>query len=137
MLNRARRKAKKAKPQARMEPLEAVEFELALDLQDPATTPFEECVKNAAAAASGELLFDMPSEGTLEDASRISAVRIRDAAREHIVFAVLDGTGSAIRVASGDEIGERYYGFAKAFVGVLERLRGDESFRLMPAEGTA
>lgn len=100
-----------------------IEFEIALDLEDPALSGFENCVSAAAAAVGGEFLFDMPADGTIEDASRIAAVRIPQTPRDAILFAVLDARGTSLRVANRRDIGDRFYGFARAFVGVLERLR--------------
>ncbi|KQT88096.1 hypothetical protein [Aurantimonas sp. Leaf443] len=117
--------------------LEAVEFELALDLHDPQEQGFEDCVRQAASVIGGEILFDMPADGSIEDASRIAAIRIPGGARERIVFAVLDAEGVTIRVPERQEVGERFYGFARAFVGVLTRIRDDLSFARSPAEGSA
>lgn len=120
-----------------LEPFEAVEFELALDLQDPTRSPFEDCVRNAAGVVGGEILFDMPSDGSIEDASRIAAIRVPHAERDRIFFAVLNESGSAVRVASRGEIGDRFHGFARAFVGVLERIRDDLSIAEMAPAGSA
>lgn len=119
------------------EAFEAVEFELALDLTDPTETAFEDCVRSAASVIGGEILFDMPSDGSVEDASRIAAVRVPDETRDRILFAVLDEAGTTIRVPEREEIGDRFHGFARAFVGVLERIREDYSFADMEPEGSA
>lgn len=100
-----------------------IEFEIALDLEDPVLFGLEKSVRMAASAVGGEFLFDMPADGTIDDASRIAAVRIPHDPRDTIVFAVLDAAGTRLRVADRTEIGERFYGFARAFVGVLERIR--------------
>lgn len=114
-----------------------VELELALDLQDPSEEGFDECVRAAAAVVGGELLFDMPSDGAVEDALRIAAVRVAANDGDAIVFAVLNGEGNDIRVCDRQEIGERFYGFARAFVGVLTRIRDDLSFGIAETEGSA
>lgn len=103
--------------------VEVIEFEIALDLEDPVRLGFEPSVRAAAQAVGGEFLFDMPADGTIDDASRIAAVRIRQEPRDTIVFAVLDHGGTRLRVADRHEIGDRFHGFARAFVGVLERIR--------------
>ncbi len=117
--------------------LGAVEFELAVDMQDPIRTAFDECVRSAAAVVGGELLFDMPSDGSVEDASRIAAVRIANPQRDDILFAILNEAGDTIRSPDREEIGERFYGFARAFVGVLTRIRDDMPFGGMETEGSA
>ncbi|UIJ71131.1 hypothetical protein [Aurantimonas sp. HBX-1] len=116
---------------------EAVELELALDMQDLTESDFETCVRAAAAVVGGELLFDIPADGSVEDASRIAAVRIEGEDRDVIVFAVLNADGDNIRVSGRDEIGDRFHGFARAFVGVLTRIRDDLPFGHTSPEGTA
>lgn len=126
-----------ARSETAPEPFNVIEFELALDLQDPLQAGFGEAVRNAADVVGGELLFDMPADGSIEDASRIAAVRVPDASRDDIFFAVLDEAALSIRMASREEIGERFHGFARAFVGVLERLRDDRSLGDLRPEGSA
>ena len=117
--------AAKAQAHAALEPFEAVEFELALDLQDTTIIPFAECVGNAARVIGGEILFDMPADGSIADAVRIAAVRMAGGDSGRILFAVLDQDGTTVRMASQAEVGERFHGFARAFIGVLERIRSD------------
>lgn len=114
--------------EAMADPFEAIEFELAIDLEDPRAGGFEAAVRRAAASIGGELLFDMPCDGSIEDAARIAAVRVPDAKADRILFAVLDAAGTSIRVAARREVGDRFFGFARAFVGVLETLSPDRSF---------
>ncbi|MCW4113534.1 hypothetical protein NPA31_000985 [Aurantimonas sp. MSK8Z-1] len=127
--------------EAVLDPFDAVEFELALDLQDPTQEDFETCVRRAAGVVGGEILFAVPSDATLEDATEIAAVRFSeigpDDERQRILFAVLSGDGTVIRVADRSEIGERFYGFARAFVGVLERIRDTGSDAHLAPAGTA
>lgn len=104
------------------ETFEIIEFEIALDLEDPVLFGFESSVRTAARVVGGEFLFEMPADGTIEDASRIAAVRIPHEPRDTIVFAVLSADGTRLRVADREEIGDRFHGFARAFVGVLEKI---------------
>ena len=115
----------------------AVEFALALDMENPVEMPFDDCVRNAAAVVGGELLFDMPSDGSVEDASRIAAVRTVEGCGNDIVFAILNAEGTEIRVSSRQELGDRFHGFAKAFVGVLTRIREELPIQIVETEGTA
>jgi hypothetical protein len=108
-----------------LDAFESVEFELALDMQDPTEVPFEACVAHAAEVVGGEILFDMPTDGSIEDAARMAAVRIPHPSRDRILFVVLDEARSSLRMASSEEVGERFHGFARAFVSVLERIRDD------------
>ncbi|KAB0679557.1 hypothetical protein [Aureimonas leprariae] len=116
---------------------ETVEIELALDLQEPSGETFETRVRNAVAVVGGEVLFDVPADGSLDDASRIAAVRVPGSPRDRIVFAILNETETSIRVAEPDEVGDRLYGFAEAFVGVLTRIRDDMRLAGLASGGTA
>jgi hypothetical protein len=120
-----------------IEPFEAVEFELALDLQDATVIPFADCVANAAQVVGAEILFDMPADGTIEDAVRIAAVRMSGDKAGRILFAILNEDGMTVRMASRAEVGERFHGFATAFIGVLERIRSDLPQGLGNPVGTA
>ena len=120
-----------------IEPFEAVEFELALDLQDVTAASFADCVSSAAHVIGGEILFEMPADGSIEDAQRIAAVRMAGDNSGRILFAILDQDGLTVRMASRAEVGERFHGFARAFIGVLERIRGDLPIAGMRPAGTA
>lgn len=113
----------------------SVELELALGAQEPAERGFEESVRAALDVIGGEFLFDMPNDGTIEDASRIAAVRAES--ENEIVFLVLSEDGSTIRLADRDEIGERFHGFARAFIGVLTRIRDEMPSLGLEVEGSA
>lgn len=115
----------------------AVKFELALNMQDPRRISFQECVRSAAAVVGGDFLFDMPSDGSVEDASRIAAIRVAGPQRDDILFAILNEAGDSIRIPDREEVGERFYGFARAFVGVLTRIRDAMPFGGMETEGSA
>ncbi|MCQ0990378.1 hypothetical protein [Jiella marina] len=119
------------------EGVETVEFELALDATDLAEGSFEDCVRQAAEMIGGEFLFAMPTDGTFEDVSQIAAVHLAENSRGRVLFAVLNEEGDAIRVPDRDEVGERFYGFARAFIGVLTRIRDELPFGHMEPEGTA
>ena len=114
-----------------------VELELALDMQDPTQNRFDECVRSAAVVVGGELLFDMPADGAIDDASRIAAIRVPGLRTDIILFAILNADEASIEVRGREEVGERFFGFARAFVGVLTRIRDDMRFASMSAEGSA
>ena len=115
----------------------SVELALALDLTNPVDMPFDDCVRNAALVVGGELLFDMPSDGSIEDASRIAAVRTVEGCGNAIVFAILNAEGTDIRVSNREELGDRFHGFARAFVGVLTRIREELPIQTVETEGNA
>ncbi|MFD2238579.1 hypothetical protein [Aureimonas populi] len=110
----------------------ALELELALDFQH-ADRSFREGVQWAAASIGGEVLFEMPAEGQIEDASRICGVRIPAASghsRPTILFALLDEKTGQVRVADRRDVGERLYSFATAYASLMDRLK-----RRAPATG--
>lgn len=122
------------------EGVEAVEFELALGASDVGEIGFADCVRRAAEMIGGEFLFAMPADGSFEDASEIAAIHMGEAgeSRGRVFFAVLNADGDAMRVADREEVGDRFYGFARAFVGVLSRIRDEmPSFGQMATEGQA
>jgi hypothetical protein len=80
-------------------------------------TPFAE-----AAARGGELLFDLPAEGLMDDCKRIAVLRIPSATSDmRIVLAVLDQNGTDIRMESPAPETAHLVQFADAFIEVLER----------------
>ena len=107
------------------DPFEAIEFELELDLQAVRSQPFATAVRAAATATGGEMLFDMPVDDLVPNASRIAAVRFPSRGGSRFSFAILNPAGDRIRVSGRREIGERFYGLAKGYAGVLDRLRAD------------
>ncbi|MCE7029081.1 hypothetical protein [Jiella avicenniae] len=122
------------------EGVEAVEFELALGTSDLGEVAFADCVRQAAEMIGGEFLFAMPTDGSFEDAIEIAAIHMGEAgeSRGRVFFAVLNAEGDAIRVADREEVGDRFHGFARAFVGVLSRIRDEmPSFGQMEPEGEA
>ena len=103
-------------------------------------TGFEDCVRRAAEMIGGEFLFAMPTDGSFEDASEIAAIHMGEAgeSRGRVFFAVLNADGDAMRVADREEVGDRFHGFARAFVGVLSRIRDEmPSFGQMEPKGEA
>ncbi|SJZ70854.1 hypothetical protein [Consotaella salsifontis] len=121
----------------RPEPFEIMEFQLALDLEQPFDVDFRSCVRRAAEAVGGEFLFEVPADCSMENASRIAAVRIPTGSREQIAFAALDMLGESIRLCGQSEISERLSGFAQAFVRVIERFRDGQRAATMPASACA
>lgn len=105
--------------------LELVELELSLDGFATEQDGFSEAVRRAAKALGGEFLFDLPASGLAEDCQRIAALRIPDANGNSmkIVFALLDDSGTGIRVEDPSEETTGLKNFAHSFVGVLERMQ--------------
>ncbi|MEZ2129275.1 MULTISPECIES: hypothetical protein [unclassified Sinorhizobium] len=106
-----------------MLPLELLEMQLSLDGYDEGEAGFREAVQKAAKSADGELLFDLPATGLIENCSRLAVIRIPDGEEAtRIVFALLDEESNDIRVQVPNEETEHLVRFANAFVGVLEQM---------------
>ena len=104
-------------------PLELLELELSLEGYAGGEAGFCEAVRKAAGETGGELLFDLPAAGLVEDCRRIAVLRIPTSDKKmRVVLALLDQNGTEIRVQAPDEDTEHLVRFADAFVEVLERI---------------
>lgn len=105
--------------------LELVELELSLDGFAVEQDGFSDALRRAAQALGGEFLFDLPASGLAEDCQRIAALRIPEAGGRgnKIVFALLDDSGTGIRVEDPGEETSGLKNFADSFVSVLERMQ--------------
>ncbi|MDL2409941.1 hypothetical protein PY650_30850 [Rhizobium calliandrae] len=104
-------------------PLELLELELSLEGFSGGEAAFCEAVRDAARAAHGEFLFDLPATGLISDCRRIAVVRIpEDGQVMRVIFAVLDEDNAEIRLLQPDEETEPLLRFADAFVDLLQRL---------------
>jgi hypothetical protein len=102
--------------------LELVELELALDPDDLAEHGFRDAVRDAAATAGAEYLFDLPASGLVRDAQRIAVVCLSREEGGQFGLVLLSPDGDRINAMEpGPETGGLVQ-FAKAFVGVLEKL---------------
>jgi hypothetical protein len=102
-------------------PVELLELELSLDSYD-GDADFCDAVREAAARAGGEFLFDLPAEGLMADCKRIAVLRVPSAASDmRIVLAVLDQNGTDIRMETPAPGTAHLVRFADAFIKVLER----------------
>ncbi|MBX5068582.1 hypothetical protein [Rhizobium lentis] len=105
-----------------MLPMELVELELSLEGYAGGDAGFCEAVRQAANRAGGELLFDLPAGGLIEDCRRIAVLRIPDGESMRVVLALLDANGTEIRMQAPDEETTHLVRFADAFIEVLERI---------------
>ncbi|MBX5012682.1 hypothetical protein HJB67_22350 [Rhizobium lentis] len=105
-----------------MLPMELVELELSLEGYAGGDAGFCEAVRQAANRAGGELLFDLPAGGLIEDCRRIAVLRIPDGDGMRVVLALLDANGTEIRMQAPDENTAHLVRFADAFIEVLERI---------------
>jgi len=104
-------------------PLELLELELSLEGFSGGESAFCEAVRDAARAAHGEFLFDLPAAGLISDCRRLAVLRIPgDGEAMRVIFAVLDEDGAEIRLLQPDEETEPLLRFTDAFVNLLQRL---------------
>ncbi|MEP3438351.1 MAG: hypothetical protein ABJN75_16465 [Hoeflea sp.] len=103
-------------------PLDLVELELALDLNDVAKHGFCEAVHEAAKAVKGEFLFDLPASGLADNAQRIAVVCLSRDNGGRFGLVLLSADGDQARTIEPDETTADLVQFAKAFVAVLEKL---------------
>ena len=106
-------------------PLEMIELELSLDGFSVEQDGFSEAIHRAAKTLGGEFLFDLPPSGLAENCQRIAALRIPEANGNglKIVFALLDSSGTEIRVEDPGADTSGLRSFADSFVRVLERMQ--------------
>ncbi|PDT31198.1 hypothetical protein CO660_04000 [Rhizobium sp. L9] len=103
-------------------PMELVELELSLEGYAGGDAGFCEAVRQAAGRSGGELLFDLPAAGLIEDCRRIAVLRIPDGENMRVVLALLNHNGTEIRMQAPDEETAHLVRFADAFIEVLERI---------------
>jgi len=102
--------------------LDLVELELALDLSDIANRGFSDAVRDAAAKVDGEFLFDLPASGLVADAQRIAIVCLSRDNGGRFGLVLLSAAGDKVGTMEADEATSGLVQFARAFVGVLEKL---------------
>jgi len=103
-------------------PLDLVELELALDLNDVSANGFGAAVREAAKRVGGEFLFDLPASGLLDDAQRIAVVCLSRDDGGRFGLVLLSADGDQARTVEADGTTADLVQFAKAFVAVLEKL---------------
>ena len=100
---------------------DTVDLEMWPQTPNAGETRFREAVREAATAAGGELLFDLPAEGLVADRLRIAVARIPDDDEKmRVVLATLDQDGAEIHLQMPDAATAHLVGFAEAFVGLFQ-----------------
>ncbi len=104
-------------------PFELLELELSLEGFEGGEQGFREAVRQAAAAAEGEFLFDLPATGLIADCRQLAVIRIPgEGETMRVVLAMLDEDGTEIRLQEPDDETAHLVRFADAFVDVLQRI---------------
>ena len=111
------------KPAAAELSLDLLELELALNDFNETEMDFVRSVGDVVRKAGGDFLFELPASGLAGNCKRIAAVRIPEPGSGglQVVFALLDESGTGIRVEGAGEKTQDLKRFAEAFVDVLER----------------
>lgn len=100
---------------------DTVDLEMWPQAPDAGAARFREAVREAATAAGGELLFDLPADGLVADRLRIAVARIPDDDEKmRVVLATLDQDGAEIHLQMPDAATAHLVGFADAFVGLFQ-----------------
>lgn len=107
---------------ATSEPFAALDFELRLAMADTRRLSFERCIRDAAQAVGGTLLFEMPDQMIATDVGRVAAVALPGQTRDVLVFVGLDERSRKMRVMGREEVGERFHDYASAYLATLGRL---------------
>src|SRR5687767_9123838 len=113
-------RAKPARPPAHEKSLKRLEFEMALEIGGTGGRPMGDRLRDAAAAAGGDLLFRLPaSAGSGETAV------IRFAERDGDRLIEVRTWQENYAISEETDMGPEMLSFARASIDVLERLRSD------------
>jgi hypothetical protein len=100
---------------------DAVEFEIALQLQDLESEGFEAAVAAAADSAGGALLFDMPMPAET-DCRRVAAVSIGTGENRLLMLVTQPNDDEALRVEAVEKSSHPVAGIVAAYAGLMDRL---------------
>lgn len=103
-------------------PLEAVEFELALNAQDIVASGFEAAVRRAADMADGSFLFHMPAHA-VEDCQRVAAVSLAGLDAPFTLLVLLGADGRSVRLEDAQASDNPLAGMAVSYGGLLAHLK--------------
>ena len=101
-------------------PLEQVELEMALDIQDIGTLGFATALEQASLSIGGQLLFDLPCPGG-ENCQRVAAIKAGD----EVLLALLACDGRTVTISAASGTGQDAYArFALSHAAMLGKLAG-------------
>ncbi|WP_157015016.1 hypothetical protein [Mesorhizobium xinjiangense] len=105
-------------------PLEAIEFELALNAENIRQSGFEASVRRALTRSSGSLLFLMPVSD-IPHCQRIAAILAGKGAESQLLLVLLHSDGDSFHIETAEESALKpYANVAMSYRNVLERLAG-------------
>ena len=96
--------------------------ETAAKLAPQRSSALSDAVRDAAARIDGEFLFDLPASGLVADAQRIAIVCLSRDNGGRFCLVLLSAAGDKVGTMEADEATSGLVQFARAFVGVLEKL---------------
>ena len=102
--------------------LEAVELELALQMQDIVARGFEDSVQDAVEAAGYSFLFQFPA-GQENGHQRVAAISAGVGEDRHILLVHLADDGETLRVEAPDSEPSSVAQFAASYAGLMDHLR--------------
>ncbi|MEZ5810774.1 MAG: hypothetical protein R3D45_05090 [Rhizobiaceae bacterium] len=101
--------------------LEAVELELALQMQDIVSNGFEDSVQNAVEAAGYNFLFQFPA-GRENGHQRVAAISAGRGDERQILLVHLAEDGETLRVEAPDDKNRSIARFAASYAGLMDCL---------------
>lgn len=101
--------------------LEAVELELALQMQDVISRGFVDSVQDAVEAAGYQFLFQFPS-GLGNGNQRVAAVSAGTGDERHILLVHLDEDGETLKVEAPNSNSGSIADFAASYAGLMDAL---------------
>ncbi len=102
--------------------LEAVELELALQMQDIVSRGFEDSVQDAVEAAGYQFLFQFPS-GLGNGNQRVAAVSAGFGNDRHILLVHLAEDGETLKVEAANDAAGSIANLATSYAGLMDVLR--------------
>ncbi len=99
--------------------LEAVELELALQLQDIVGRGFEDSVQDAVEAAGYDFLFQFPA-GHSDGDQRVAAIAARNGEERQILLVHLAEDGETLRVEAPNDEPNSIARFAASYAGLMD-----------------
>ncbi len=113
-----------ASEKKRTVPLEAIEFELALNAENIRQSGFEASVRRALTRSGGSLLFLMPVS-EIADCQRIAAILAGSGTDSQILLVLLRNDGDSFRIETAEDTALKpYASVAMSYRNVLECLAG-------------
>jgi hypothetical protein len=104
--------------------LPRLELEMAMELGGSDSQPWIEIVREATAAAGGELLFSLPSPAPDGEIRQQAMIRLHEDERDCLVFVCENENGYTIR--DEHQIDPELAEFAQATIKVLQHLSSDD-----------